>query len=256
VGDTQDLAALANEIHTFIVTKLVDATDSGPPAGGDSACIEEQQGRAPGRPPTAAAGGVNGHGTIQGEAVSKSCMAGFRVAILAILVSVLPAVSTDPVKWGPPDNGLRMAVNLANLQIHVTLQDVSKKDLLVPVGITVIRPHPTSLRVQLKLPGGATPQVIYTGIGFVAGYAEPFTVALHAGESHTISTPVSLYYVGNVGSARLPTFIKRRCQLWVELEVKESECPKPPIPTPLDALRRTFPCWHGKVASNVLELPK
>jgi len=159
------------------------------------------------------------------------------------------------VKWGSPDNGLKMAVALANLQIHVTLQNIGEKDVLVPVGMTVDRPHPTSLRVHLKLPSGATPRVIYTGIGFVAGYAEPMTVALHAGESHTISVPVSLYYVLD-GSEKLATFINRRCQLWVELDVREYGCPKPPFSSPVDSSRRTFPCWQGKVASNMLQLPK
>lgn len=187
--------------------------------------------------------------------MSNSCMAGFRSLASIMLVSVIPAIAADPLKWGPADNGLRMAVALANLQIHVTLQNVGEKDVLVPVGMTVNRAHPTSLRVHLKLPGGATPRVIYTGIGFVAGYAEPMTVALHTRESHTISTPVSFYYVLD-GSEKLAIFIKRRCQLWVELEVKENECPKPPLPSTLDSLRRTFPCWHGRVVSNVLELPK
>ena len=109
-----------------------------------------------------------------------------------------------------------------------------------------------SFTVHLRPPSGATPRVIYTGIGVVAGYAEPMTVALHAGETHTISTPVSLYYVVD-GSEKLATFIKHRCQLWVELDVKENQCPNP---TTLDPLRRTLPCWHGKIVSNVLQLPK
>ncbi len=192
------------------------------------------------------------------KAVSNRSMAGFRVAVVAalgMLVSLLPAISADPMRWGPPGNGLKIAVGLADSQIHVTLQNVGATDILVPVGMKVDKPHPTSLRIHLKLPGGATPRVIYTGIGHVAGYAEPMTVALQAGESHTISMPVSLYYVLD-GSEKLATFTKRRCELWVELDVKENECPKPPIPSTRDSLRGTPPCWHGKVVSKVLLLPK
>jgi hypothetical protein len=60
------------------------------------------------------------------------------------------------------------------------------------------------------------------------------------------------YYVLDL-SEKLATFIKRRCQLWVELDVQENQCPNT---TTLDPLRRKLPCWYGKVVSNVLQLPK
>ena len=117
------------------------------------------------------------------EMVSKLIWIASGYLASMVLVYVLPGFAADAVKWGPADNGVRMAVGLANLQIHVSLQNVGEKDVLIPVGITVDRPHPMSFTVHLRRPSGATAKVIYTGIGIVAGYAELMTVALHAGET-------------------------------------------------------------------------
>jgi hypothetical protein len=53
-------------------------------------------------------------------------------------------------------------------------------------------------------------------------------------------------------SEKLAASIKRPCQLWVELEVAQRQCPNPMA---LNPLRRRLPCWQGKVVSNVLRLP-
>jgi len=180
------------------------------------------------------------------------------VAGVAVLIAALPAVAADAAQpWGPTVNGLRMSVALSNDatkggEIRVTLQNPGDKDILVPLGITVGKAHPTLLKITLKTPDGAPPRVIYTGVGVVAGYAEAMTIGLSAGEAYTISTPVDLYYVLD-SSEKLATFIGRRCRLWVELDVNENQCPNP---STLDSLRRTLPCWHGKVPSNVLQLPR
>jgi hypothetical protein len=170
------------------------------------------------------------------------------LTVAALLVTVLPAVAADAIQWGQPSNGLRMSVALANREVQVTLQNTGGRDLLIPLGMTVRKPHPTLLKVFVKTPDGAMPRVIYTGIGHVAGYAEVMTIGLRASESYTVSTPVDLYHVLD-GSEKLASFIRRRCQFWVELEVTESQCPNPAT---LDSLRRKLPCWHGKAVSNVL----
>jgi len=179
------------------------------------------------------------------------------VAAVAVLIAILPTVAADALKWGPTVNELRMSVALSSDaakhgEIRVTLQNLGDKDILVPLGMIVGKPHPTLLKTTLKTPDGNTPRVIYTGIGFVSGYAEAMTIGLRAGEAYTVSTPLDLYYVLDT-SEKLVTFIGRRCQLWVELNVKENQCPNL---TTLDPLRRTLPCWYGNVVSNVLQLPK
>jgi hypothetical protein len=179
------------------------------------------------------------------------------VSAVAVLIAALPAVAADAVQWGSTVNGLKMSVALSidstkNGEIRVTLQNLGDKDILIPLGMIVGKPHPTLLKTTLKTPDGNIPRIIYTGIGFVSGYAEAMTIGLRAGEAYTVSTPLDLYYVLDT-SEKLVTFIGRRCQLWVELNVKENQCPNP---TTLDPLRRTLPCWYGNVVSNVLQLPK
>jgi hypothetical protein len=170
-----------------------------------------------------------------------------------LLLAVRPGVATDPVKWGPADHGLRIAVSLGekSRDIRVTLENVGDKDILIPLGAIVGNPHPILLKVFVKRADtGTSPRVIYTGLGAVGGAVEPLTMGLRARETYTVSTPLDSYYVLD-GSEKLSRFIKRRCQLWVELDVRKDQCPNP---TTLDSLRRTLPCWYGKVASNVLQI--
>ena len=178
-------------------------------------------------------------------------------AAVAVLITALPAVAADGLQWGPTVNGLRISVALSNDatkdgEIRVTLQNLGDKDILIPLGVIVGNPHLILLKVFLKTSDGESQRVIYTGIGGIGGAVEPLTMGLRAGEAYTMSMRLGLYYVLD-RSEKLATFIKHRCQLWVELEVKENQCPNP---TTLDSLRRTLPCWYGKVVSNVLQLPK
>jgi hypothetical protein len=179
------------------------------------------------------------------------------VAAVAVLITALPAVAADPVNWGPTVDGVRMSVALSNDatkdgEIRVTLQNLADRDILIPLGVIVGNPHLIFLKVFLKTSDGESPRVIYTGIGVISGAVEPLTIGLRAGEAYTMSMPVGLHYVLD-RSEKLATFIKHRCQLWVELDVKENQCPNT---TTLDPLRRKLPCWYGKVVSNVLQLPK
>jgi len=91
-----------------------------------------------------------------------------------------------------------------------------------------------------------------TGVGAIEGVVEPLTMGLRAGETYPVALLMDRYYVLD-GSEKLATWIKRPCQLWVELEVTDARCPNPMA---LDPLRRTLSCWRGKVVSNVLQLRK
>jgi hypothetical protein len=103
---------------------------------------------------------------------------------------------------------------------------------------------------------------IYTGVSVIEGVVQPLTMGLRAGETYLVALLIDRYYVWD-GSENLATWIKRPCQLWVELEVTDARCPMSfrggyliPKPMALDPPRRTLPCWRGKVVSNVLQLPR
>jgi hypothetical protein len=187
--------------------------------------------------------------------VSNQRMAGVRVAMLSVLFSVLPAVAADTVIWGPANDELRISISLGgkadSREIRVTFEDLAKQDILIPLGMSYGGPHPTFLTVMLKTANGESPKVVYTGVGAVEGVVEPLTMGLRAGETYTMALPMDRYYMLQ-GSEKLVAFIKQPCQLWVELEVTQRQCPNPMA---LDPLRRTLPCWQGKVASNVLQMP-
>jgi hypothetical protein len=188
------------------------------------------------------------------EMVSNPGMGRFWLLASTVLISVLPAVAA-PVEWGPANNGLRISASLSKpncRELWVTLENLGTKDILIPLGVKVGNPHLILFNLFLKTANGTNPKVIYTGLGVIAGAVEPLTMGLRAGERYTVLLATDRYYVLDL-SEKLATFIKRRCQLWVELDVKENQCPNP---TTLDPLRRKLPCWYGKVVSNVLQLPK
>lgn len=172
-----------------------------------------------------------------------------------MLVSTLPIFATDPVKWGLENNGLRISISLGgnaiSRELRVSFENLAQKDILIPLGMIYGGPHPTFLTVMVKKPNGEIPKVIYTGVGAIEGVVEPMTMGLRAGETYTMTLPMDLYYMLH-GSETLAAFIKRPCQLWMELDVNEARCPNP---LALDPVRRKLPCWRGKVVSNILQLP-
>jgi hypothetical protein len=187
-------------------------------------------------------------------AVSNACMAGARLTVLAVLLSVLPAFAADAVGWGPADNGLRISASLSrpnSRELRVTLENLGTKDILIPLGVKVGNPHLILFNLFLKTANGENRKVIYTGLGVIAGAVEPLTMGLRAREMYTVLLATGRYYVPDL-SENLAAFVERtRCELWVELDVQVDQCPDP---TTLDPLRRTLPCWHGSVASNVLQV--
>jgi hypothetical protein len=131
------------------------------------------------------------------------------------------------------------------------LKNAGDKEILIPLGVRVGNPHLIFFNVVVKTTGDRSPKVIYTGLGVVAGFSEPLTMGLRAGEKYAVVLETNRYYVLDY-SEKLAKFIRRPCQLWVELDVQENQCPNP---TTIDPLRRNLPCWQGKAISNVLQLP-
>jgi hypothetical protein len=181
-----------------------------------------------------------------------------RLAVeAAVILAVLPAVAAGSSPWGQAGNGLRMSIALAQTdpgpgrEISITFENLSGKDLLLPLGVKVGKAHPTFFQVHVKTPGGAPRRVLYTALGHIAGYAEPLTIGLLKGERYTVRVPVGSYYVLD-GSEKLERFLARRGRLWVDLDVSEARCPRPGT---LDPLRRSLPCWQGRLVSNILQSP-
>lgn len=175
------------------------------------------------------------------------------------LSGLCAGVAAEQLPEGVEDDdeqGLTISISLGgkaeSRSLQVAFHNSNNKDILIPLGMIVRGPHPTMLQVRVKMPGGQMPRVIYTGAGVVAGYAEPLTMGLRAGETYTLPLPLDRYYVLDK-SEKLLALIERRCKLWIELEVNEDQCPNP---SKLDPLRRKLPCWRGKVVSNVLQLPR
>ena len=188
------------------------------------------------------------------EMVSNPGMGRFWLLASTVLISILPAVAA-PVEWGPANSGLRISISLGekptSRNILVSFENLGQRDILIPLGMLYGGPHPTFLEVSLKTTTDKKPRVIYIGVGAIEGVVEPLTMGLRAGETFPVTLLIDRYYVLD-DSEKLATFIKRSCQLWVELEVTDARCPNPMA---LDPLRRTLPCWRGKVVSNVLQLP-
>src|SRR4051794_35103259 len=86
------------------------------------------------------------------------CLTVGMVRVAIVLLGIVPCLAAD---WGPIDHDLRLSADLNGQEIRVSLQNAGSKDLLIPLGMKVAKPHPTGLKVMLETPDGARPKVIY-----------------------------------------------------------------------------------------------
>jgi len=185
---------------------------------------------------------------------SKRCpriMCRFWLLVSAVLVFVFPGVAADD--WGSAVNGVRMGIAIgsgSNPEIHVTVRNIDDQPLLLPFG-ALIGPGLYDFRFRAVLNvNGKDRRVIYAGAGgMVAGRVDPLVVPLVPSASYTVRIPLALFYVLD-GSEKLETFVSKRCQMRVELDVENPTCPLYGYPNP-----NMIQCWQGKVVSNVLRLP-
>jgi hypothetical protein len=173
----------------------------------------------------------------------------FLASALVLVSTTVPTVVAQ--NWGQPVNGLRISVTVApetrtGRYILLKLQNVGDTDLLVPIGLVVAKAHPVLVELHVKGADGKNRRVLYTALAGIAGYLEPWNIRLRSGESYTVRTPISSYHVPD--GKELSVFIRRPCQLWVELG-SSGECTGPDPTKP-------FPCWRGRVVSNVLHFPQ
>jgi len=176
----------------------------------------------------------------------------FWLCASAVLVFVPLGVAADA--WGSAVNGVRLGIAISsvpNSEIVVTVQNVDDKPLLLPFGV-LIGPglYDFGFQVIGTAPGGEDRRVIYTGgPGVVGGRLDPLVLPLVPNASYIVRIPVARFYVLD-DSEKLETFLKKRCQLRVELDVQKPICPLYGYPNP-----NMIPCWQGKMVSNVLQLP-
>ncbi|HEY1755244.1 MAG TPA: recombinase family protein [Bryobacteraceae bacterium] len=206
-------------------------------------------------------------------AILKSVGAKVQIGALAILISAIPGLAADTVEWGQPVNGLRLSISIqpysGNPAIQVTLENVGDQFLLVPIGALAGNSHPMLLKMYVTTPDGKAHSVL-GGFG-LAGGSEPLIIYLRSQESFTVQRSISSYYLLDdvpadlqawpglaflLGPEKLETLILRRCQLWVELEQESTECmlPKGRFDQSFEK-QAPVPCWHGKVATNILRFP-
>jgi hypothetical protein len=176
----------------------------------------------------------------------------FWLLASAVLVFMLPGVAADA--WGSAVNGVRMGIAInsgPNPEIQITVQNVDDKPLLLRVGVLIgPRFYDFGFRVAVSVPGGKDRRAIYTGgPGAVGGRLDPLVLPLVPSASYTVKIPLAGFYVLDE-SENLETFISKRCQMRVELDVQNFICPLYGYPNP-----NMIPCWQGKVVSNVLQLP-
>ena len=94
-------------------------------------------------------------------------------------------------------------------------------------------------------PDGVTRRAVYRGANQIAGYTEPWEIAVRAGGAYVVRIPVGRYDL--TGSESLTEFLTRPCRIWMELEVPRDACTNRPT---------GLSCWSGKAVSNTLELPE
>lgn len=156
--------------------------------------------------------------------------------------------------WGSAVKGVRLGIAISSVptsEIVVTVQNVDDKPLLLPFGV-LIGPGLYDFRFQVvgTVPGGEDRRVIYTGgPGVVGGRLDPLVLPLVPNASYNVRIPVARFYVLDE-SEKLETFLKKRCQVRVELDVQNPICPLYGYPNP-----NMISCWQGKIVSNILQLP-
>jgi hypothetical protein len=184
-------------------------------------------------------------------------MAGFRVAILAMLVSMRPGIAAQQGAWGPIVDGLKMliAVNRnaahADAELQITVKNVSDEPIFLPLG--QIRNQGTLIlwfRVFVTTSDGAE-RIAIPGPAKIGGSfaITPLTVELVPNASYTAAIPL-----GGMEDLNNPTDLKalasKASRLRAELDTTHTECPERCVPGIV------FPCWRGKLPSNTLRFPK
>jgi hypothetical protein len=213
-----------------------------------------------------------------GTSYLKAVMAKVQIGALATLISAIPGLAADTLEWGQPVSGLRLSISIqpsdpsaypANPAFQVTLENVSDQFLLVPIGALAGNSHPMLLKMYATTSDGKTHSVL-GGFG-LAGGGEPLIISLQPQGRFTVQRSISSFFLLDdvpadlqtwpglaflLGPEKLETLMLRPCQLWVELEHESAECVVPNFQFNQRSDEQVpVPCWHGKVATNILRFP-
>jgi hypothetical protein len=136
-------------------------------------------------------------------------------------------------------------------EIRITVRNAGDQPLLLPVGALIgSRFYGLRFQVVVSVPGGKERRATYAGgPGIVGGRLDPLVVPLVPSASYTVQIPLARFVILDQPE-KLETLILKRCQMRVELDVRNATCPLYGYPNP-----NMLPCWQGKVVSNILQLP-
>jgi hypothetical protein len=179
------------------------------------------------------------------------------LAVFIMSISVLPGIAADAIQWGPTVSGLRISLSLSNetatgSQLQITIQNVSNRDVLVPLGSVLDYKGCTDrLRIIPTTPDRKRAKVTCTAVVALLGELQPLVIPLLSNASYTWRNPTEKYFVTNGPEivASLTKFMMRPCQLQLELSIANPTCHDGPN-------GGGTLCWQGKLVSNVLQLPK
>jgi hypothetical protein len=136
-------------------------------------------------------------------------------------------------------------------EIRITVRNAGDQPLLLPIGALIgSRFYDLRFQAVVSVPGGKEWRAAYAGgPGVVGGRVDPLVVPLVPGASYAVQIPLARFIILDQPE-KLETIILKRCQIRVELEVRDATCPLYGYPNP-----NMIPCWQGKVVSNVVQIP-
>jgi hypothetical protein len=140
--------------------------------------------------------------------------------LLAFFVGQLLASAQD---WGPPVNGLRIALAVDNEHVVVTLNNVREdREMFLPLGRTVGIGRAEFLHLELISPDGSRRHLEYTGgSGLAPGRLLPYIVPMMHGSTYSLKTPLRYWRVG-AGLRRIDADLARGASLQASLAAAES----------------------------------
>jgi hypothetical protein len=138
-----------------------------------------------------------------------------------------------------------------NSEIRITVRNAGDQALLLPIGALIgSRFYDLRFQVVVSVPGGKERRATYAGgPGAVGGRLDPLVLPMVPSASYTVPIPPAGFVILDQPE-KLEALILKRCQMRVELDVRNATCPLYGYPNP-----NMIPCWQGKVVSNVVQLP-
>jgi hypothetical protein len=137
-----------------------------------------------------------------------------RICALMCAYLALPAIAAEPLRWGAPVNGLRIA--LAYLPedgiVEVTIENTGKRGFLLPLGSL----GSEYVRLIVSTPGRSEAAVFTGASGVVPGKSFRAVVPLEPGARYVVRRPSYDYRIASTNES-LGQFMRRHPSLHAEL---------------------------------------